>query len=127
MKPLHGGCEGRDARFTLSRSQRLTRSEDIRDTFDQRQSYVGRLMVLWVRRGEGAALRLATVSSRKVGGAVDRTKARRRLREAWRRNRYRLTASVDVVLVARRSLVSAPAERVEAELMYLCGKAGLLG
>ncbi len=110
----------------LSRSQRLTRNAHFQETFAQGRSYVGRTMVLWVREADDAALRLGLVSSRKVGNAVARNHARRRLREAWRLNRYRLSSRVDVVIVARRAIGGASACEVEAELMALCARAGLL-
>ncbi len=110
----------------LSRLQRLTRSVHFKEAFAQKRSVVGRYMVLWVREAEDAGLRLGLVSSRKVGNAVERNRARRRLREAWRLNRYRLSGKVDVVLVARRAIGEATAAQVEAELMRLCAQAGLL-
>lgn len=86
----------------------------------------GRTMVLWVRRGEGASLRLGVVASRVVGKAHQRNRARRRLREAWRLNRHRFAGAVDVVIVARRALLTAPWEAVEDDLLRLARKAGLL-
>ena len=39
--------------------------------------------------------------SRRVGGAVVRNRARRRLREAYRRQQHVLRANVDVVFISR--------------------------
>jgi ribonuclease P protein component len=110
----------------LSRSQRLTRAAHFEEAFAQQRSMVGRFMVLWVRQAPDACLRLGLVSSRKVGGAVERNRARRRLREAWRLNRHRLSGTVDIVLVARRRIGEASAAEVETELMDLCQRAGLI-
>lgn len=82
-------------------------------------------MVVWLRTGEGAALRLGVVTGRKVGNAVKRVLARRRLREAWRLNRWRFQGDFDVVIVARASLVNAPWPEVVDELLRLTAKAGL--
>jgi len=83
-------------------------------------------MVLWLRQGEGATLRLGVVASRKVGGAVARARARRLLREAFRRNRRRLRGAADVVLVARAGLLTAAPAAITGELLQLAGRAGLL-
>ena len=83
-------------------------------------------MVLWLRTGDGAALRLGVVASRKVGGAVKRARAKRLLREAYRRNRFRFQGSYDVVLVARADLFRAPWDDIVQELLTLAGQAGLL-
>ncbi len=115
----------RPLRRTLRRDQRLTRSGLFSETYAQGVRRVGRCMVVWLRRGDGAALRLGVVSSRRVGNAVARNRARRRLREAFRRNRHRLRGEADVVLVARRPVLTEPFAAVERELLRLLGRAGL--
>ena len=84
-------------------------------------------MVLWVRRGPGACNRLGVVASRKVGGAVARTRAKRRLREVFRQHRYKLVKDVDVVLVGRRAILKATHAEAEGEFLKLAAKANLLG
>ncbi len=83
-------------------------------------------MVLWRREGEGAALRLGVVTSRKVGGAVQRARARRLLRDVFRRNRHRLSGSYDVVLVARASILRASSAAIETDFMVTVAQAGLV-
>jgi ribonuclease P protein component len=64
--------------------------------------------------------RLGVVASRRIGGAVVRNRAKRRLREVFRRG---LAAgagrpadrTLDVVAIARRELVDAPFAAVEAD------------
>ena len=109
----------------LARHQRLTRSSAFREAFDQGQKQVGRYMVLYVRRGEGAALRLGVVSSRKVGPAVARSRARRLLREVYRRHRHQLHGEVDVVLVARAALLKAAWPEIVADWKSLAVRAGI--
>jgi ribonuclease P protein component len=97
-----------------------------REAFAQKKSFVGRYMVLWIREGEDAALRLGLVSSKKVSlRAVDRNRARRRLREAVRRNRHRMTGPVDLLIIARRTILRASHSDVEQEFLYLARKAGI--
>ena len=83
-------------------------------------------MVLWARRGSGADRRLGVVASRKVGGAVARSKAKRRLREVFRQHRHRLDENVDVVLVGRRAILQATRSDIEGEFLNLVAKADLL-
>ena len=111
----------------LARHQRLTRSSSFQEAFAQREKWVGRYLVLYVRRGEGASLRLGVVSSRKVSRrAPDRNRARRLLREAWRLNRHRFRGAADVVLVARGNILRASFSDVEGELLRLAVRAKLL-
>jgi ribonuclease P protein component len=113
---------------TLSKNQRLIKASQFREAFAQKRSFVGRTMVLWLRRGEGASLRLGVVTSKKVSNrAVDRNRARRVLRAVFREHRAEFSGEVDVVIIARRNILSAGYHDVEAEFLRLAGKAGLAG
>lgn len=114
------------ARETLGPKQRLRSAKLFEEAYDQNRRWHGRHMVLFLRRGPDAARRLGVVASKKVGNAVERARAKRRLREAFRRNRARFAAGADdVVLVARRSLLAAPWSDVVADLLRLAAQAGL--
>ena len=110
----------------LRRHQRLTSTAEFEETYAQGKSGATRTLVMWLRHGPGASLRLGVVASRVIGNAVHRSRAKRRLREAWRLNRSRFKGDVDVVLVARRSILTAPWQDVNEDLLRLAKRAGLL-
>jgi ribonuclease P protein component len=110
----------------LRRFQRLTALADFQETYAQGRSGAARTLVMWLRHGPGASLRLGVVASRTVGGAVQRNRAKRRLREAWRLNRHRFQGDMDVILVARRAILEARWQDVNEDLLRLAKRAGLL-
>ena len=110
----------------LRRDRRLRHSAQFQEAYRQQRKWVGRFMVLYLRAGEGAALRLGVVASRKVGGAVARARAKRLLREAYRLQRSSFQGNWDVVLVARRSVLDVKRPEVDKELRRLAQQAGLL-
>lgn len=110
----------------LSRKQRLTASRLLQETFEQNRRFAGRLMVMWIRNGDDASSRLGVAAGRTIGGSVERHRAKRRLREAFRLNRHRLQGQCDIVLMARNKLIKAPWDEVQSELIELAGKAGIL-
>ena len=111
----------------LRPSQRLRESRLFRQAYDQGRKAVGRYMVFWIRSGPDASLRLGVVAGRRVGNAVHRARAKRRLREAYRLNRNRLSGAVDVVLVARAALLQASPAEIERELLALAGRLRICG
>ncbi len=114
-------------RETLCRKQRLRHASQFEETYEQNRRWHGRHMVLFLRAAPDASLRLGVVASKKVGNAIARGRAKRRLREAFRRNRARFGGTTDdVVLVARRSILAAPWAEVVADLLKLAAQAGLL-
>ena len=110
----------------LSRAQRIRFGALFQDAYAQGRAVRGRLMVLYPRSGPGAALRLGVVASRKVGGAVARARAKRRLRAAWRLNRMHFHGAADLIVVARRDLLVAPWTEVVEEMRRLGRRAGLV-
>jgi ribonuclease P protein component len=82
---------------------RLSRSAEFDRVFRQGRSHAGRDLVLYVfpRSAETDEPRLGLSVSRKVGGAVDRNRVKRLLREAFARESERLPAGSDAVVIAR--------------------------
>jgi ribonuclease P protein component len=112
---------------SLSREWRIANPSEFREAFDGGLHYVGKSMVVWLWSGEQAGLRLGVVASkRQFHRAVDRCRAKRRLREAYRLNRFRFDGRIDVVLVARRRILALSAREVEEDLLVLAQRAGLM-
>lgn len=111
----------------LSRCQRIPESRLFRETFNAGKRYVGRYFVMWLRYAEDACLRLAViVSKRTFRRSVDRSRAKRLLREAFRLNRHRLQGKVDVILVARSYIGGVKRQVVDEDLVRMAAAAGIL-
>lgn len=81
---------------------RLSRSADFDRVFRTGRSHAGPDLVLYVfPRGDEAPSRLGLSVSRKVGGAVERNRVKRLLREAFALESARLPSGTDAVVVAR--------------------------
>jgi ribonuclease P protein component len=86
------------------RRRRLSRSADFERVYRQGRSKGNRYLVLYAFPREAVeeeGPRLGLSVSRRVGGAVDRTRVKRTLREAFWEEAVRLPPGADYVVVAR--------------------------
>ena len=90
-----------------TRRRRLSRSAEFERVYRQGRSKANRFLVLYAfpvaeeDAGDREGPRLGLSVSRRVGGAVDRTRVKRVLREAFWAEAERLPAGSDYVIVAR--------------------------
>jgi ribonuclease P protein component len=87
---------------------------------------LGCLIANWRRLPSESHSRLGVVTSAKIGGALSRNRARRLLRESFRVHQHELTQQLDLVLVARPSIVGKGFSAVESDFLTTLRKAGLL-
>ncbi len=115
------------ARRGLGRRLRIKHGRDFaRVRLAGQRTVQGCLIANWMRLPDGTASRLGVVVSKKVGGAVVRSRAKRWLRETFRLHRHELSAPVDLVLVARGSILQQGFAGVERDFLKSLRKAGLL-
>jgi|SRR4051812_17716191 ribonuclease P protein component len=98
----------------LPKRCRLRARSEFQKVYAEGQRYDGRLMAAFLRKNEFPEHRLGvTASTKAVGKSVDRNRARRLLREVFRRSPNELNAlrqKYDWVFNARKSLLSSTEE-----------------
>lgn len=82
-------------------------------------------LVLYARKNRLGKNRVGITVSKKLGGAVVRNRARRRLREVYRLSEDKLTPGWDIVLVARSRCITADFMKLKEAFLSLAERAGI--
>jgi ribonuclease P protein component len=114
-------------RLRLNRASRLAQSRDFARVRQQGQRLVlGCLIANWNRLPDGASPKLGVVTSKKIGGAPQRSRARRLLRESFRQHQHEFAQPVELILVARNSIAGKKFADVEKDFLAALNRAKLL-
>lgn len=111
----------------LGRASRIKQGRDFaRLKLAGQRTVNGCLIANWLRLPGGSASRLGVVVSRKVGGSVVRSRAKRLLRESFRIHQHEFSQPLDLVLVARPSIARCAFAEVEKDFLGTLRRVGLL-
>lgn len=102
---------GRDERFRPR--EHIRKRRDFVAIYDRGRRVPGRLMTVFLMENGLAWPRLGIAATKKFGSAVQRNRAKRLVREAFRR--HKPDRAVDVVVVPKREMNEAAFDRVEAD------------
>jgi ribonuclease P protein component len=115
------------ASLRFRRSNRIKLGRDfLRIKTQGERAVCGCLIANWMRLAENAPVRLGIVTSKKIGNAVARSRARRLMRETFRLHQHDFIQPVDLVLVARQSIVNNSRNEVEKDFLQALRRGGLL-
>jgi len=119
---------GKPLRF--SQAQRLQRSWEFDRARLEGQRIVKGCLILNWRSADAETVqgtsRLGVVTSRKIGNAVARSRARRLMREVFRLHQHDIQQKADIVLVARQSIAGKSFAQVELDFMAAAKQAKLI-
>ena len=110
----------------MKRAVTLKENHEFRRLYQKGKSAVGGGMVLYCRKNRLDHNRLGLTASTKLGHAVVRNRARRRLREVYRLHNPELKQGYDMILVARGKTLSAGWRELNDTFLRLCRKLDLL-
>jgi ribonuclease P protein component len=110
----------------MKKAVTLKENWEFRRLYNKGKSAVGPAMVVYCKKSKNEQNRLGVTVSTKLGGAVVRNRARRRLREVYRLNEAMFKPGYDIVVVARHKCITADFQKLTKAYLSLAEKAGIL-
>jgi ribonuclease P protein component len=110
----------------LKRSFRLRSKTDFERVRRTGKSYAHPLIVLIASPNELEQTRIGVSAGRSVGGAVQRNRAKRRIRGALAPLLGGLLPGTDLILLARKGIIEADFNQLQEAIIRLLRKAGAI-
>lgn len=101
----------------LDQERRISRSKDYGRIYKQGRRLGGKYIIVFALANQLPYSRFGVVTSKKVGNAVIRNRAKRQLRELIRKNLAHLQPGYDVVIVARYNIKAAIFAEIEKDFL----------
>lgn len=98
---------------------RLLVRPDFLRAWDKGQRFHSNHFIVVVMQKNSGPTRLGVTVSKKVGGAVQRNRVKRLLREFFRRNYNKLDSQIDISIIAKKGAANLRYEDVRDELKKL--------
>ena len=108
------------------RYEPIVRNTEFARAYRRGKSYVSPFRVTYVLRRKSGGVRLGITTSKKIGCAVQRLRARRVIREAYYAMNLDPAKHVDLVFVARTATTRVKMQKVEKAMRAHLVAAGLI-
>jgi ribonuclease P protein component len=105
----------------FSRDEHIRRRAEFERVYERGTKIHGRCCILFALPNALPIGRLGIAATRKLGGSVERNRAKRLIREVFRRNK--IASGFDVVVVPKRQLLDASLTAIEAEYRSILRRA----
>lgn len=84
----------------------LNRNKDFLNLYNRGKTVISPFVVIYVRKNKLGLNRLGITAGKKIGGAVERNRAKRVIRAAYREAEASLPVGIDMVIVARAAILT---------------------
>jgi len=105
------------------KTDRILQRNVFRHVYDEGRKIQFKYFTAFVLAEQAGTGRIGITATRKMGNSVERNRARRLVREAFRKNKWLVPPGVDIVINVKRSLVKAGYRDFEGEFITFLQRA----
>jgi ribonuclease P protein component len=103
--------------FSFKKTERLAKRPQFQKVMEKgKKKRVERLCTIFSIPNELDRKRLGIIASKKIGNAVARNRAKRRIREVFRQLKHRMEPALDIVVISGKDMVTLPYKVIEKKL-----------
>ncbi|HKP84492.1 MAG TPA: ribonuclease P protein component [Blastocatellia bacterium] len=113
-----------EASEKFPKTDRILKRAAFKRVYEEGRKFHARCFTAFVLPGPGERPRIGITATRKIGNSVERNRARRMVREVFRKNKWLVPRGVDIVINVKRPLVEASYRDLEGDFITFLKRAG---
>ena len=106
------------------KTNRILKRGLYRRVYDEGRKFQARYFTAFVLPNSGPQPRIGITVTRKIGNSVQRNRARRLVREVFRKNKWLVPSGVDIVINVKKALAEASYADIEGDFITFLERAG---
>ncbi|HEX8185909.1 MAG TPA: ribonuclease P protein component [Blastocatellia bacterium] len=106
------------------KTDRILKRDSFKRVYGEGRKIQARHFTAFVLPNSGGRPRIGITATRKMGNSVERNRARRLVREVFRKNKWLVPPGVDIVINVKRSLAEANYSDLEGDFITFLERAG---
>jgi ribonuclease P protein component len=113
-----------EASEKFPKTDRILNRDTFRRVYEEGRKIQFSYFTAFVLANDSPRPRIGITTTRKMGNSVERNRARRLVREAFRKNKWLVPSGVDIVINVKPALVEAAYRDFEVEFITFLQRAG---
>jgi ribonuclease P protein component len=106
-----------DASERFAKSDRILARSSFKRVYEHGRKYQSKYFTAFVLANPVGGSRIGITATRRIGGSVERNRARRLIREAFRKNKKTAPAGLEIVFNVKATMVGAEYRMFEADFV----------
>lgn len=109
----------------LNKKFRISSTKEYNNIYNNGKKIQGRYIIAFCQKNSNEYNRFGIVTSKKIGNAVARNRAKRRLRAIVNSSQHEISEGYNIVIIARYNIGNAAFENLKKDFFIIMRKAGL--
>lgn len=111
----------------MRKAYRIKKNSEFQLVFKRGKSFANRQLVMYyIKKEDQTHFRIGLSVGKKIGNAVVRNKIKRCLRQSFHELEHRITAPIDIVIIARNPAKDMNCNEIKSSLTHLLSREKLL-
>jgi ribonuclease P protein component len=103
----------------MEKKYRLRKNLEFKKVYSGGKNYWNRNLTLYKKKNNLQETRFGITITKKVGKAVIRNKIRRRIKEIYRKNLYRIKSGYDLIIIPKQNVVDISYKELESAMIHI--------